>query len=100
MKQKVELKTSLKPIRTVNRNLIAYNIEMTEVTGGTFWKAYTQEQIEGTEPFPEILDWKNINNLQQYYEPINLYDPRLRRRAKEIGPAWVRVSGTWANKTY
>ncbi len=41
-----------------------------------------------------------MNNLQQYYEPINLYDPRLRRRAKEIGPAWVRVSGTWANKTY
>ena len=29
----------------------SYNVEMTEVTGGTFWKAYTQAQIEGKEEF-------------------------------------------------
>ncbi|MCD8335712.1 MAG: beta-glucuronidase [Lachnospiraceae bacterium] len=100
MKQNVVLKTNPPKIRTVNNRLIAYNIEMTEVTGGTFWKAYTPAQIEGTEPFPEISDWKNMNNLQQYYGPVDLYDPVLRRRAGDIGPAWVRVSGTWANKTY
>jgi len=27
---------SLKPLRTVNPMLISYNVEMTEVTGGTF----------------------------------------------------------------
>lgn len=100
MKQTVELKRNLPKIRNVDKHLIAYNIEMTEVTGGTFWKTYTPEQIEGTAAFPKISDWQNMNNLQQYYGPIDLYNSELRRRAKDIGPAWVRVSGTWANKTY
>ena len=40
--------SKLKEIRSVNPRLVSYNIEMTEVTGGTFWKAYTQAQIDGT----------------------------------------------------
>lgn len=32
---------ALAKLRTVNPRLISYNVEMTEVTGGTFWKAYT-----------------------------------------------------------
>ena len=44
------LKTDgLKVLRTANPRLISYNVEMTEVTGGTFWKAYTDAQIDGTE---------------------------------------------------
>ena len=39
-------------LRTVNPRLISYNVEMTEVTGGTFWKAYTDAQIDGTEAVP------------------------------------------------
>ena len=31
---------------------MSYNVEMTEATGGTFWKAYTPGQIAGTEEFP------------------------------------------------
>ena len=45
---------NLKALRTVDEKLLSYNIEMTEVTGGTFWKAYTKGQIEGTEGFPLI----------------------------------------------
>ena len=41
----------LKKIRTVDERLVSYNIEMTEITGGTFWKAYTPGQIAGTEEF-------------------------------------------------
>lgn len=41
----------LTPIRTADSRLVSYNIEMTEVTGGTFWKAYTPDQIAGTEEF-------------------------------------------------
>ena len=100
MAQFVNLSTDLKKLRRIDSRLVSYNIEMTEVTGGTFWKAYTPEQVEGTEEFPVIEDWKNMANLQQYYEPIDLYHPRLRLLAKELGTAWVRVSGTWANKTY
>ena len=36
-------------LREMDSRLISYNIEMTEVTGGTFWKLYTPAQIEGKE---------------------------------------------------
>ena len=32
---------NLEVLRTVTPRLMSYNVEMTEVTGGTFWKAYT-----------------------------------------------------------
>lgn len=92
-----------RPIREIDPRLLSYNIEMTEVTGGTFWKAYTPSQISGVESFPEIHDLHNLTMMQelmQYYSPVDLYNPRLRALAKELGPAWVRVSGTWATKTY
>ncbi len=92
--------TELKALRTVDPRLVSYNVEMTEVTGGTFWKAYTPEQVDGTEEFPVISDWRNMGNLQQWYDPIDTRNPRLIKMAKELGSAWVRVSGTWANKTY
>ena len=77
-----------------------YNVEMTEVTGGTFRKAYTEAQVDGTEEFPVINDSSNMGNLQQRYDPIDTKNPRLIKLAKELGCARVRVSGTWANKTY
>ena len=43
---------ALQELRTINPRLISYNVEMTEVTGGTFWKAYTDAQIDGTEQVP------------------------------------------------
>lgn len=95
---------SVKPIRKVDERLVSYNIEMTEVTGGTFWKAYTPGQIAGTEEFPPITNLQDgftaLSGLMQYYPPIDLYNERLRKLAKELGPAWIRVSGTWATKTY
>ena len=92
--------SKLKTLRNVDERLVSYNIEMTEVTGGTFWKAYTEAQIDGTEEFPVIKDWSNMGNLQQWYDPIDTKNPRLIKLAKELGTAWIRVSGTWANKTY
>ena len=48
MAQFVKLAGSgLKELRKVDPRLVSYNVEMTEVTGGTFWKAYTPEQIAG-----------------------------------------------------
>ncbi len=87
-------------LHTMDERLVSYNVEMTEVTGGTFWKAYTEAQVDGTEEFPIIKDWSNMGNLQQWYDPIDTTNPRLIKLAKELGTAWVRVSGTWANKTY
>ena len=90
----------LKALRTVDSRLVSYNVEMTEVTGGTFWKAYTPEQIAGTEKFPAITGFHELAGLMQWYDPIDTTNPRLIKLAKELGPAWMRVSGTWATKTY
>ena len=90
----------LSVLRQIDPRLVSYNVEMTEVTGGTFWKAYTEAQVDGTEDFPVIQDWSNMGNLQQWYDPIDTTNLRLIKLAKELGAAWIRVSGTWANKTY
>ena len=90
---------NLKKIRTVDERLASYNVEMTEVTGGTFWKEYTPEQIAGKGKFP-IIGITSKESMMQVYPPIDLTNPRLRKLAKEIGPVWIRVSGTWATKTY
>ena len=92
--------TGLKQIRTVDQRLMSYNVEMTEVTGGTFWKAYTPEQIAGTEPVPPLTSLADMVKLQEWYDPIDTKNQRLINLAKAFGPVWVRVSGTWANKTY
>ena len=91
---------ALTALREVDERLMSYNVEMTEVTGGTFWKAYTPEQIAGTEKFPPIKDMSEMAKLMQWYDPIDTTNPRLIKLAKEFGPVWVRVSGTWATKTY
>ena len=48
----------LTALRQMDERLVSYNIEMTEVTGGTFWKAYTEAQVDGTEEFPVIKERK------------------------------------------
>ncbi len=105
MAQLVQLSPKqLKPLREGNPRMLSYNVEFAEVTGGTFWKAYTPEQIAGKEDFyVEPTDGgirAMYKDLMQVYPPINLYDEKLRKLAKKFGPVWVRVSGTWATKTY
>lgn len=95
---------NLTSLREMNPMLMSYNVEFAEVTGGTFWKAYTPEQVAGTEKFYVEATDEGIaamyKDLMQVYPPIDLYNPKLRKLAKDLGPAWVRVSGTWATKTY
>ncbi|MGN0564380.1 MAG: beta-glucuronidase [Candidatus Heritagella sp.] len=98
-------------LREISPRYVSYNIEMAEVTGGTFWKEYTPGQIAGTEPFllpmdPSCREYSPamlqtiMQSLMQVYPPIPLSNKKLRFLAKQLGPVWVRVSGTWATKTY
>ncbi|MBQ7284036.1 MAG: beta-glucuronidase, partial [Oscillospiraceae bacterium] len=91
---------ALQPLRSMNPRLISYNVEMTEVTGGTFWKAYTDAQIDGTEAVPPPDFSKGMAGMHQWYDPIDTTNPRLIKLAKALGSCWVRVSGTWATRTY
>lgn len=75
------------PIREMDERLVSYNIEMAEITGGTFWKAYSEGQINGAEEFNfcgKLDGFTAMSELMQYYPPINLYDEKLRHLAKEL----------------
>lgn len=87
---------------TVDQRYLSYNVEMVEVTGGRFWKPYKAiGQAPGLVTPPDANHQVGVDpNLFQYRPPIDLSNPRLRKLAKELGPAYVRVSGTWANSTY
>jgi hypothetical protein len=74
-------------IGTVDERFQSYNIEMVEVTGGRFWKPYEEPPAAGTD-------------LYAYRPPIDLNNVKLRRLAAALAPAYLRVSGTWANTTY
>ena len=101
MAQFVKLQQSgLEMLRQMNPRLISYNVEMTEVTGGTFWKAYTDAQIDGTEQVPPPDFSKGMGAMHQWYDPIDTTNPRLIKLAKALGSCWIRVSGTWATRTY
>ena len=101
MAEYVKLQASgLEKILDQNPMLTSYNVEMTEVTGGTFWKAYTEAQIDGTEDVPAPDLSKGMAGMHQWYDPIDTTNPRLIKLAKALGPKWIRVSGTWATRTY
>jgi len=80
----------------------SYNVEMLEVTGGYFWKPYgapaapTPPSSSPSNSVPGGMD----PNIYRYRPPLDLGNPRLRALAAALGPAYVRVSGTWANTTY
>ena len=86
---------NLKQTAKVDIRYQSYNIEMCEVVGGDFWIPYelidSVKKNSGKIGFA-ALKWK-IN-------PVNLYEKKLRMLAAALGPAYVRVSGTWANDVY
>jgi len=89
---------TLARIGTVDERFQSYNVEMLEVTGGRFWKPYGST-IDAAAPSSDTPTGMNPN-LYEYRPPIDLADPRLRKLAAALAPAYVRVSGTWANSTY
>ena len=94
-------------IGTVDERFQSYNVEMLEVTGGKFWKPYGPE-LEAIlkQPTPSTApvggDTPAGMNpaLYEALPPLELTNSRLRKLAAALGPAYVRVSGTWANNTY
>lgn len=83
--------TDLKAIGTIDKRFQSYNIEMVEVTGGRFWKPYPRGSHARAH-----LD----RDRYSYRPPIDLANPRLRKLAAALAPAYMRVSGTWANATF
>jgi hypothetical protein len=75
-------------IGTVDERFQSYNVEMVEVTGGRFWRPYGPNTSDAD------------SDLYAWRPPIDLTNPRLRMLAAALAPAYMRVSGTWANATW
>ena len=75
---------TLPKLSTVDERYQGYNVEMVEVTGGRFWAPYGGAKGE----------------IYAMRPPVNLADKRLRNLARHLAPAYMRVSGTWANSSY
>jgi heparanase 1 len=94
-------------IGTVDERYQSYNVEMLEVTGGRFWRPYGPQlaaALRQPAPAPAASSGDTPAGmnpaLYEYRPPIDLTNSRLRKLAAALGPAYVRVSGTWANTTY
>jgi heparanase 1 len=87
-------------IGAVDPRFQSYNIEMVEVIGGRFWKPYASQSGLGKAAAASNTPGGMDPALFEQRSPINLANPRLRKLAAALGPAYVRVSGTWANTVY
>src|SRR6202035_497545 len=91
-------------IGTVDERFQSYNIEMVEVIGGRFWKPYGSTTNKSKAQGPATKDGSTPAGidptLYQYRKLIDLSNSRLRKLAAALGPAYLRVSGTWANSVY
>jgi len=85
---------------SVDERFQSYNIEMVEVTGGYFWRPYRDSAMTSAPSAPQNMPAGMDPALYAWRKPIDLSHPRLRRLAAALGPAYLRVSGSWANSTY
>jgi hypothetical protein len=87
-------------VGTVEERFQSFNVEMVEVTGGRFWAPY-RSAGRSAEPSAPSLATPGVDpSAFRMRPPVDLKSPRLRKLAAALGPAYVRVSGTWANSTY
>lgn len=88
-------------VAAVDERFQSYNIEAVEITGGRFWKPYASAVAagEGTQRTAPLSGGISPS-LLEYRPPVDLSNPRLRKLARALGPAYLRVSGTWMNSTY
>jgi hypothetical protein len=93
--------SSLPQVNTVDERFQSYNIEMAEVVGGDFWKPYAAMRAPKTAAKP-VTSFEIGKDPAMFEKraPVDLTNARLRRLAAALGPAYVRVSGTWANSVF
>jgi heparanase 1 len=88
----------MRPVAQTDQRYQSYNIEMAQVIGGRFWKPYGHSTR--IPPAASNIEVGGKNELFEARPPLNLSDARLRKLAAALGPAYLRVSGTWANSVF
>jgi len=94
-------------IATVDERYQSYNVEMAEVTGGKFWRPYgpksgsASKQNQASSAASGGATPAGMNpDMYEYRPPIDLANSRRIKLAAALAPAYMRVSGTWANTSY
>lgn len=90
---------SMPCIGAVDERFQSYNVEMVEVIGGRFWKPYGDHATANStgSAIGNPADGNPVGmdpDIYQQRPPIDLSNPRLRKLAAALGPAYMRVSGT------
>lgn len=92
---------ALRGIAEVDPRFQSYNVEMAEIVGGRFWAPYPKP---GAIAEPENREQSGglalEANLFRQRPPADLANRRLRNMARALGPAYIRVSGSWANAVF
>jgi heparanase len=97
---------ALPRITRVDERYQSYNVEMAEVIGGNFWRPYAAQHAAPRTAVPAsgasgaVLRVGQDPAIFEARPPIDLSNARLRTLATALGPAYIRVSGTWANTVY
>jgi heparanase 1 len=92
--------STLPQLTTIDERFQSYNVEMAEVIGGNFWKPYSARKPKtATKPITSFEIGKDPTMFEKR-APVDLANARLRKLAAALGPAYVRVSGTWANSVF
>jgi heparanase len=90
----------LPQLTTIDERFQSYNVEMAEVIGGNFWKPYAKSKpAAAAKPITSFEIGKDSTMFEKR-APVDLTNARLRKLAAALGPAYVRVSGTWANSVF
>ncbi len=101
--------SSMARVGKVDDRYQSYNVEMVEVTGGRFWAPYKKGAAAGSPAFPATPSKQTVlpqslaaasEDMFAMRPAIDLYNARLRKLAAALAPAYIRVSGSWANATY
>ena len=93
--------SSLSAVGRVDDRFQSYNVETVEVTGGNFWAPYPRPGDPEREAVAGPHGVEFATGAYRKREPIDLKsNRRLRMLSKALGPAYMRVSGSWANSIY
>lgn len=93
--------STLPKIAQVDPLFQSYNVEMAEIVGGLFWAPYSKP---GASTEPENTQASGGLSLEaslfRQRSPADLSDRKLLAMAQALGPAYIRVSGSWANAAF
>jgi hypothetical protein len=97
--------SNMSKLGTVDPRYVSYNIDTVAVIGGRAWKPYKSsvggQETEKPKAPADPNEQVGVNpSLYQNRPSIDLSNLRLQKLAKALGPAYLRVSGTFRNSTY